>query len=53
MDGECQADLRIVFDNNAAEELRGFDMCRNAAITLRPGEERIVARRLKQELQAV
>jgi hypothetical protein len=37
MDGECQADLRIVFDNNAAEELRGFDMCRNAAITLRPG----------------
>jgi hypothetical protein len=37
MDGDCQADLRIVFDNNAAEELRGFDMCRNAAITLRPG----------------
>lgn len=37
MDGECQADLRIVFDNNAAEELRGFDLCRNAAITLRPG----------------
>ncbi len=37
MDGGCQADLRIVFDNNAAEELRGFDMCRNAAITLQPG----------------
>ncbi len=37
MDGECQADLRVVFDNAAAEELRGFDMCRNAAITLRPG----------------
>jgi len=37
MDGECQADLRIVFDNNAAEELRGFNMCRNAAVTLRPG----------------
>ena len=36
-DGGCQADLRVVFDNNAAEELRGFDMCRNAAITLRPG----------------
>lgn len=37
MDGECEADLRIVFDNAAAEELRGFNMCRNAAITLRPG----------------
>ncbi len=36
-DGSCQADLRIVFDNNAAEELRDFDMCRHAAITLRPG----------------
>ena len=36
-DGGCQADLRVVFDNNAAEELRSFDMCRNAAITLRPG----------------
>ena len=36
-DGGCQADLRVVFDNNAAEELRGFDMCRHATITLRPG----------------
>jgi len=36
-DGGCEADLRIVFDNNAAEEIRGFDMCRHAAITLRPG----------------
>lgn len=36
-DGGCRADLRIVFDNNAAEELRDFDMCRHAAITLRPG----------------
>ena len=36
-DAGCEADLRVVFDNNAAEELRGFDMCRHAAITLRPG----------------
>ncbi|RVT99605.1 hypothetical protein EOD42_05870 [Rhodovarius crocodyli] len=36
-DGGCRADLRIVFDNESAEELRNFDMCRNAAITLRPG----------------
>ncbi len=36
-DGECRADLRIVFDNEGAEELRNFDICRNRAITLRPG----------------
>lgn len=37
MEGGCRADLRIVFDNESAEELRNFDMCRNPAITLRPG----------------
>lgn len=36
-DGGCRADLRIVFDNEGAEELRNFDICRHQAITLRPG----------------
>lgn len=36
-DGNCRADLRIVFDNESAEELRNFDICRHQAITLRPG----------------
>ncbi|MCX7371491.1 MAG: hypothetical protein NTW56_03480 [Alphaproteobacteria bacterium] len=36
-DGGCRADLRIVFDNESAEELRNFDICRHQAITLRPG----------------
>ncbi len=36
-DGGCRADLRIVFDNGSAEELRNFDLCRHQAITLRPG----------------
>ncbi|MCS6891672.1 MAG: hypothetical protein NZN45_08655 [Rhodovarius sp.] len=36
-DGDCRADLRIVFDNGSAEELRNFDICRHQAITLRPG----------------
>ncbi len=38
MDGPgCQADLRIVFDNDSAEELRGFDLCARPEIRLAPG----------------
>lgn len=33
----CAADLRVVFDNGGAEELRGFDLCARAEIRLRPG----------------
>lgn len=33
----CQADLRIVFDNGSAEELRGFDLCARPEIRLAPG----------------
>jgi hypothetical protein len=37
MDGGCTADLRIVFDNGNAEEMRGFNLCERNEITLRPG----------------
>ncbi len=38
MDGPgCRADLRIVFDNGSAEELRGFDLCARPEIRLAPG----------------
>jgi hypothetical protein len=37
MEGGCRADLRIVFDNGGAEELRGFDLCQRKEIALRPG----------------
>ncbi|MBY0336563.1 MAG: hypothetical protein K2X11_08110 [Acetobacteraceae bacterium] len=37
MDGGCQADLRVVFDNGNAEEMRGFNLCERNDITLRPG----------------
>jgi hypothetical protein len=33
----CRADLRIIFDSNAAEERREIDICANTTITLRPG----------------
>jgi hypothetical protein len=33
----CRADLRIVFDNGNAEEVRDVDICARAAFTLRPG----------------
>jgi len=35
--GDCTADLRIVFDNESAEERRAFDLCRHAALTIAPG----------------
>jgi hypothetical protein len=37
MEGGCQADLRIVFDNSSAEERRDIDICALGTITLRPG----------------
>jgi hypothetical protein len=35
--GGCHADLRIVFDTEAAEERRGIDICADTVISLRPG----------------
>jgi len=35
--GACEADLRVVFDNDAAEERRKLDLCRHAALTIAPG----------------
>lgn len=35
--GPCVADLRIVFDNRAAEERRGIDVCASPLVTIRPG----------------
>ena len=40
----CRADLRIIFDSNAAEERRDIDICANTTVTFRPGwtvEERL------------
>jgi hypothetical protein len=37
LEGGCQADLRIVFDNDAAEERRDIDVCALGTIALRPG----------------
>ncbi len=36
-EGGCHADLRIVFDTEAAEERRGIDICADTAVALRPG----------------
>jgi hypothetical protein len=35
--GDCVADLRIVFDNRAAEERRGVDVCTSRRIVIEPG----------------
>lgn len=35
--GACVADLRIVYDNRAAEERRGIDLCATPALIIRPG----------------
>jgi hypothetical protein len=37
MAGGCRADIRVVFDNGNAEELREVDICARPAITIRPG----------------
>lgn len=36
-EGGCHADLRVVFDTEAAEERRAIDICAEAVIALRPG----------------
>ena len=35
--GGCVVDMRVVFDNRAAEERRNVDVCRIAGVTIRPG----------------
>jgi len=35
--GACTADLRVVFDNRAAEERRGVDICARPRLAVRPG----------------
>jgi hypothetical protein len=47
MEGGCEADLRIVFPNGAAEERRAVDVCETTRIVLRPGWT--VAERLDEE----
>ena len=37
MEGGCRADLRIVFDNDSAEERRDIDICALGTVALRPG----------------
>ncbi|MGG5820286.1 hypothetical protein [Falsiroseomonas sp. HW251] len=44
MQGECEADLRIVFPSGAAEERRAVNICDEPRIVLRPGW--VVAARL-------
>jgi hypothetical protein len=35
--GACVSDLRVVFDNRAAEERRGLDLCQLAELSIEPG----------------
>ena len=35
--GPCTADLRVVFDNGAAEERRALDLCATPALIIEPG----------------
>ena len=35
--GPCTADLRVVFDNGAAEERRALDLCATPALVIEPG----------------
>ena len=35
--GDCNADLRVVFENHAAEERRGIDLCALPTISIQPG----------------
>lgn len=37
LEGGCHADLRVVFDTEAAEERRGIDVCAETLVALRPG----------------
>jgi hypothetical protein len=35
--GQCSFDIRIVFDNDSAEERTGIDVCRTPVLVFRPG----------------
>ena len=35
--GACTADVRVVFENRAAEERRGIDLCRRSTLSIEPG----------------
>ena len=35
--GACTVDVRVVFDNRAAEERRGIDLCQGGALSIEPG----------------
>ncbi len=35
--GACTVDIRVVFENRAAEERRGVDLCRRASLSIEPG----------------
>ena len=35
--GACNVDLRVVFENRAAEERRGVDLCATPAVSIEPG----------------
>lgn len=35
--GECQVDVRIIYDNQGAEERRNIDLCQIARLNVRPG----------------
>lgn len=35
--GACNVDLRVVFENRAAEERRGVDLCETPAVSIEPG----------------
>jgi hypothetical protein len=35
--GDCVVDLRVVFENRAAEERRGVDLCETPAVSIEPG----------------
>ena len=35
--GDCNVDLRVVFENRAAEERRGINLCATPALSVEPG----------------
>ena len=35
--GGCTVDIRVVFENRAAEERRGIDLCHRAILSIEPG----------------
>lgn len=35
--GDCTVDLRVVFENQAAEERRGVDLCETPVVSIEPG----------------